>query len=285
MLNALLLLLIVAGLAAQDVTKKSYSKRCPDGALGFAALSTLAALLFFTLTGLGSFSFSPAFLPYSAAFAAAYSLSVLFSLLAIREGPLSLSALLVSYSLLIPTFYGLIAWNEPFDALFGIGLLLLLISLLLIRKEGKGEEKRITPRWVLYITVAFVGNGACSTVQKAEQMRFDGLYKNEFMMVALAMSFAVLFVSALAKEGRTFLAHARKGALQYLLCGTANGAVNLVVLMLSLRMAASVMFPIISAGGILASSLLSVTVYKEKLSRTQWLGVLLGVFAIVALNL
>ena len=126
MLSALLLLLIVAGLAAQDVTKKAYSKRCPDGALGFAALSALAALLFFTLTGLGSFAFSPAFLPYSAAFAAAYSLSVLFSLLAIREGPLSLSALFVSYSLLIPTVYGLIAWNESFDALLGIGLLLLL---------------------------------------------------------------------------------------------------------------------------------------------------------------
>jgi multidrug transporter EmrE-like cation transporter len=67
--------------------------------------------------------------------------------------------------------------------------------------------------------------------------------------------------------------------------GLANGGVNFLVLLLSLKMDASVMFPIISAGGILCATTLSVTVYKEKLSIVQKIGVALGVLAIVVLNI
>ena len=46
-----------------------------------------------------------------------------------------------------------------------------------------------------------------------------------------------------------------------------------------------IMFPIISAGGIVMASILSLTIYKEKLSTLQKLGLMLGVLAIVVLNL
>lgn len=61
--------------------------------------------------------------------------------------------------------------------------------------------------------------------------------------------------------------------------------VNYLVLVLSNKMPASVMFPVISAGGVLLSALVSVMIYKEKLSAWQWLGIILGIIAIVALNM
>ena len=50
-------------------------------------------------------------------------------------------------------------------------------------------------------------------------------------------------------------------------------------------MPASVMFPVISAGGVVLAALVSVLLYKEKLQSQQWIGMCLGTRAIVALNL
>lgn len=61
--------------------------------------------------------------------------------------------------------------------------------------------------------------------------------------------------------------------------------VNFLVLVLSVRMDASVMFPIISAGGIVATYLVSLLVYKEKMTPQQTVGTFIGVVSIVVLNL
>jgi multidrug transporter EmrE-like cation transporter len=71
-----------------------------------------------------------------------------------------------------------------------------------------------------------------------------------------------------------------------MLCGAANGAVNLFVILLSTnKMNPSLMFPLISAGGIVITSLVSIFVYKEKLSLLQYIGVVMGIGAIVFMNL
>ena len=48
---------------------------------------------------------------------------------------------------------------------------------------------------------------------------------------------------------------------------------------------ASVMYPIVSAGGTIATSLAALLIYREEMSRQQLIGLGLGVLAIVALNL
>ena len=50
-------------------------------------------------------------------------------------------------------------------------------------------------------------------------------------------------------------------------------------------MAASLMFPLISAGGIILTYIVSRFAYKEKLSLNQNIGVVLGVAAVIFLNL
>ena len=47
----------------------------------------------------------------------------------------------------------------------------------------------------------------------------------------------------------------------------------------------SVMFPVIAAGGVALTAFVAITYYRERLSARQWTGVLLGIVAIVLLNL
>ena len=133
--------------------------------------------------------------------------------------------------------------------------------------------------------LAFVGNGCCSAIQKVQQLNFNGLYKNELMIVALGIVTLTLFIISLFTEREYFSISIKKGCTFFLISGLANGLVNYLVLVLSSKMPASVMFPVISAGGIVATALVSIFVYKEKLSKYQIIGLILGTISIIALNL
>ena len=284
-MNAFLLIVIIFGMTLQQVARKAYNIRVTGGVYSFSAASALVAALLFVAVSGGSFQFSSKAFLYALAFAIAYSVAMVFTLLAITEGPLALTSLIISYSLIIPTFYGLLFLNEPVGIWLLIGIFLLLLSLFLINWEKKGEKKTITLKWGIFALLAFAGNGACSTIQKVQQIDCSGRYKNEFMMIALTISAVVMFLIALPIEKKQLAGNLKQGFLWYFLCGLGNGAVNLFVLVLSLKMPASVMFPLISAGGIVATVFISLFVYKEKLSIQQKFGVALGTLAIVALNL
>ena len=78
------------------------------------------------------------------------------------------------------------------------------------------------------------------------------------------------------------LRHARFTAVA---AGIMNGIVNLLVMVLSGMMATSVMFPLISAGGIVVTYIVSRFFYKEKLTKIQFAGFLTGLASIVFLNI
>jgi multidrug transporter EmrE-like cation transporter len=163
-------------------------------------------------------------------------------------------------------------------------IVVLVVALILINLEEKGEKK-ITAKWVLYVVLAFVGNGMCSTVQKVQQLNQAGLYKNEFMIVALVISAIAMGIFALCTEKKKVLPHLKAGFLLYTANGLANGITNFLVIFLSLRTPASVMFPVISAGGIVLTFFISLFFYKEKLSKWQILGSALGLVSVIFLNL
>ena len=314
MLNTVFLLLVVLGLATQNVARKSFNSRTTGGAFTFSAASCLFSLLVFVISSGGEFDFSIEVLPYSVLFAAAYVTATACVYFSISFGSLALTSLIVQYSLIIPTVFGFVLWGEKISLLVIVGIILLCISLALINCNGKskkndeadgdaepafedgfhrkrnetapgGAQKNITPKWIIYVFLAFVGNGLCSTVQKAHQMKFDGKYESEMMICALLLSFISLFALALIKERSDIKGALKTGCIQCTVCGFANGAVNLLVLTLSLKMAASLMFPIISAGGIVATYLVSLFIYRERMTRSETAGMIIGIASIIALNL
>ena len=284
MVNILLLLTIVIFVSVQSVAKKAFNSKVSGGALSFSAASCVAALLVFLITSGGKLNFSGEFLIYSVLFAVSYSVSVVTSMLALVVGPLSLTCLVTSFSLIVPTLYGIVALNEPVSTNLFIGLALLVVALVLINMEEKGEKK-ITMKWVFFVVLAFIGNGMCSTVQKMQQIELAGQYKSEFMIIALAISAIAMAVCALCTERKQMLPSLKRGFWMYTVCGLANGIVNFLVVYLSTRMAASVMFPVISAGGIVLTFLISLFFYKEKLSKWQIIGSALGLVSVIFLNL
>ena len=282
-MSILFLIVIIAGVAGQNITKKIYTKKTgTSGTYLFSSLTALFSMMFFLVTS-KNISWNPRIVPYSIAFALSFATSSLFGLLAVANGPLSLSSLMISYSLMIPTFYGLIFLKEPISICFAIGLGLLVISLFLVNK--KNDKCPVTPKWLLFVFLSFAGNGLCSTFQKMQQLVFCGEYKNEFMIISLAIVFLIFVVATwITNKGdfRRNFYHARFTAA---FAGVMNGIVNLLVMVLSGMMAVSVMFPLISAGGIIVTYVVSKVFYKEELTKTQFVGFLAGLASIVFLNI
>ena len=136
-MNYILLLLIVASVTLQQVATKSYGEKVKGGTYSFSVGTMVFALLFFVLTSGGELDFSLAIVGYSLAFAVANSVTTIFMLLAINEGPLALTSLIVQYSLLIPTLYGLFVLGESVSICLLIGITFLIASIVLINFEKK----------------------------------------------------------------------------------------------------------------------------------------------------
>ena len=69
------------------------------------------------------------------------------------------------------------------------------------------------------------------------------------------------------------------------IAGIANGIVNFFVMVLTGLIPNAILYPSISAGGVVLGFFASVLIYKEKLSKLQLTGYFIGVLSIILLNI
>lgn len=281
-MNIIYLISIILGVSFQNVVKKPYTQKTSGkGLYFFCLLVSISAMLFFIFTS-ANIKFSEDLLVYAVFFALSYITATVCNLYAVSCGPVSLTSLILSYSLIIPTVYGFVFLKDPINPRMVFGLILLVISLFLINKKDK--ESNLTAKWLMFSMLAFVGNGMSSVIQKMQQKAFDGAFKNEFMILSLAIVTAAIAVFVAVNERQNIKTYAKAGWHLAILCGIANGIVNLFVMILSGIMPVSVMFPMISAGGIIVTYLVSRFFYNEILTKAQFIGFIIGIASVIFLS-
>lgn len=108
-MNTFLLIAVITANLFQSIFQKHYNKRTKKrGTYIFNSIFTLSAGILFVFTNNKGFHFERALIPYILGFAVAFGSAILFTFLSIRQGSLSLTTLATSYSLIIPTLYGLL---------------------------------------------------------------------------------------------------------------------------------------------------------------------------------
>ena len=124
-MNVLYLILIILAVAGQAIVKKAYTEKTDEkGAYIFSALTSFFSMLFFVFSN-KSFQWDMGIVPYAAGFGISFAACALFGVLAVANGSLSLTSLMASYSLMLPTFYGLIFLKDPMSIYLPIGIALL----------------------------------------------------------------------------------------------------------------------------------------------------------------
>ena len=282
-LVSLALVLTVLLLSGQNVVKKEYQQRSNSGICFFSAMVSFFAMLVFAIIN-RNWSFDVRLLLPAFGFGVSYALGTVGFMAAVRYGSLATSSLVVSYSLLIPTAYGLLFLREPIGGTLIVGLVLIALSLWL--SNGRGAGGRVTWKWVGFIFLSFLGNGICSAVQKSATLSFGEDCMDLIMVIALGIATVLMLLSSLLMREREIVSVTlKKGWYLALLCGLMNGVTNVCVIFLDGRMDASVMFPMMSAGKLLIVFLYARLLLREKLSKKQYVGFFAGVLSIVVLSL
>lgn len=281
----LLILIKSAVNLSESVLIKKYNKKYKFGSMFFTGIISLAAMLFFLLSDSDGFHAGTELLPYSLVFGAIYCVSYLMTFVALACGPFTLSMLIISYSLVFSIFYGIIWLKDPITPFTCVGFALLAISLFLVRGAKTDGEHKISLKWGISIGITSVGNGILAIVQKMQQLRFSNAFNHEFMVIALALSAGVLLCLGIIRDRARIREVIRFGTPYAAAAGTANGLNNLLTMAINNLIPISISVPLIAGVKIVMSYLYSALLLNERYLKRQVLGVIVGVAALVFLNL
>lgn len=284
--NIILYLLIVTSSATQSATGKLFSKKSSDSAV-FNMLKADSAFVVFALMALFGFEFHLPTLFYGMAYGLLMCVSMYAGYQAISRGPLALSSMLVSFSVAIPVLWGVLFAGESITLVRAIALALLCVAIVAVNFDKfKSSEKSSSDYlvWLLFVGATFLVNGICSVIQKVHQTNYPGKYSNEFMFFAMAVCAVIFTVCAFARKREKPL-RAVEGKIYGAISGVTNGITGFLTLILAGLENASVLFPAISAGTVVAAMLSGRIIFKEKLKINHFAALVAGIVAVVLLKL
>ncbi len=202
----------------------------------------------------------------------------------VQKVGISIATISNKMSLIIPVTTAIILYNEELNPFKGMAFLLALYSIYLSsNKEGKlSFDKRYA--WLVFFI--FLGQGISDSIFNDFAQNFDYEKKYLFFMVlffiASISGFIINNVKKLQKNN--FL------KIRNLLWGVALGIPNFFCLVFFLKALetsnfnSSTVFSIVSIGIVITSALLGLFLFKEKLSRKNWIGVLTSILTIYILS-
>ena len=233
-----------------------------------------------------NFSFDANVLWYSALFALCYTVCNVGIINALKYGPAALTALLVGLSLLVTTIWGFIFWDAKITIPVIIGLVLVACAITLCLYTKKKDEKRISLRWLFFVSLAFFGNAGCTIVQRTQQLQFNGQHGNMLMLFATGISALVYLFVYLKSDKSDTPIMLKTSWWAPVLAGICNLILNVLVMLMALTtLSPSLVYPVIGVGGLAVVTIFSLLVFKEKMRWWQWLGIAIGMIAVVLLSI
>ena len=220
------------------------------------------------------------------------ALQTITFLQALEYGPFSYTSVIISLSMLIPTLSGAIFWDETIAPVQIVGILLM-VGCFILSVNVIGEQKKASLKWLLLCLTNFILTGAIGIMQKVHQ---SSAYRNErdmFLILAFLVSFVysaaswgILAVKNRGQEKSTDCKPSVIGILPVLLmigsgiCFAANNKLNLY---LSGVMDSALFFPLVNGVGLILTSLAAFIFFRERLNRRQWVGLAMGIVAVLCL--
>lgn len=280
-MTALLYLLNVGCAATQSTLGKVYAQK-GGAAASFNRNKAAAALVVFLTVGLiqGMTWHTPT-VWYGVAYGAFLCLSMYAGFVALAIGPMAFTSIIASFSLIIPFICGVTVLREPLTLYGGIGMVLLLLSIVLLNLK---KNKQVSLKWLFYALLTMVANGVCSLIQKFHQVVYPTLYRTEFMVAAMATVLLCLLAMCLVKRDLVLCGRSSFSLLGAV-SGVLNGGANYIVLYLAASEKSSVLFPIVSVANVVAVWLIGRVAFRERFRPIQIGGLLCGILAIVLLNI
>ncbi len=256
----------------------------PAAGFGFNSLLGLfTAIMFFGING-----FKTDFSMYSFIMAALVNVLIMsyniigFKLL--KSGTMAMYTLfLMSGGMIVPYIFGLLFLDEPFSYLRTAGIILILTGILV--SNYNPSERNI--KQIIMCAAVFLLNGFVSVLSKLHQiaLHFDTVNAIDFVMIGGVFRFA--FAGVLYLFARKHYTYKKSEKTHFVLLfliiasTAAWGSAYLIQLLAAESLPASVLYPFVTGGGIVASSIAGVILFKERLSKNLIVSIVLCVLGTI----
>ncbi len=261
---------ITNSLCKKDLTTNDHVHR-------FNLINYLVCIILFA-TGVFGQNLSLFTIILGAVYGIATAVSAQCSMRALSIGPMHITLLITTSSMIIPTMSG-VFFGEEFS-LVKLIFVIVLIGFIYL-SLGKTKEKSINTKWLIFVFISFICTGLVGVLQKIHQ---TSEFKNElsgFLLISFILSFIYSLVSS--KKGYRTLNFKPKHWIFAVICGVCIYLNNVINLELSGILPAQVFFPLINGTTIVLNSLVSVFVFKEKINTTQAIGLIGGILTLIAI--
>ena len=279
--NLLYLALSVSLSAGRNVVSKKTAVTSGNRAQFFLSQTVLFAFAAAVLAVIGikdlvNVSFLTVF--YGVIYGVLLILSQWMLTLALKGCNTSVCSVVYSLGFLLPTVSGVIFWNETFTVLNIFGVLAA-VGVIVLTSNGRGKEQNGKTNFVAFIFIAMVASGGLGIMQKVQQMSKVADQKGAFLLIGFVFAFLCSFAAFLICKGR--LNTTKIKIISPAITGICFGGANLCNTILAGRMKSAVFFPVQNVTTILLTTVLSILLFKEKLTLKTIIILLLGVTVIL----
>ncbi len=285
-----LILISAVFLFSSETLIGGFYQRKNNGSLTASSLYNLleigTACLCWGILYIRRFETTPKVLLYSLIFGVCFALTNIGIINAVKCGPVSLTALMLNFSMIGASIWGLLFWSSPITWKVVAGLIFVVVSLFFCTYNKAENGHKTSLKWLLFAMLVFIGNAGCSITQRDQQLRFLCRYAESFMF--FAMAFATVICLLLHTRNRKAEETPSPKTFRFLpiSAGIFNTLLNAAVIALvKTDLSTNLIYPVIAVGGIGLNLIVSLFVFKETLSKRQWIGMGLGIVAVTLLSI
>lgn len=232
----------------------------------------------------------PAGIAAAAGYGVVATLAVFAHMKALERGPVSLTSLFAKFCLVLPLGYSFLFLHEQATLFRVSGILLICVCIVIFADPRKGDRERLSRGWLPAALALMVCNGTVQLIGKIYAMSSGNAWQNAFLLWAFGFeTLAALAIFLCLSRGksagrvREFVTPAVLGLSAFI--AAAALSMNFAIVALAVRMDGSVFFPVYSGGPLILIALAGCVIFKEEMTFKKAAGILLGIAAIVLLNL
>lgn len=293
MMITVLIILAVVFLAMQTLSLNRLKVgNMRQNLLANGVFSAMIAVVFIIALLIQKLPVSPTTLLFGALFGLDFVITVSVYYYAMQIGPLSYTTFFFSASMVVPVIVGLFIWNEHLTLPTGIGIVMFMAAFYFISVLGGEKGGKINTKWIILCLICWLFNGLLSVISKQHQLILAGDGYQQMMTVSFT-SAAIFAMAAWGilriKDGKEACAGdfaiIKSGILPIIGTALGSGAGNVIMTYLSSRMPSSIQYPLVLGCIVVSVSLYSIIFLKERPSKPGIIGIIIGLAAIVVINL
>lgn len=288
MIMIFLFFCIILSTAIQSASTKLYSRNGGSSVV-FNGIKSIFAFIPLAILSLGNFSPNTETVLIGILYGATLCISMYSGYAALAAGSVTLTSLIVSFSVAIPILYGIFFCGEALTMYKLSGLIFLTIAIIFtnINKSNKKFQSTNalnTGKWATHVLITYISNGIGSVLQKYHQIKYPSLYQSEFTLCAMSVCGIVyLIVYLINIKPQT---NKTKGKIHFaVLSGLLTAVSSYLTIKLAGAESASALFPAISAGTIICNLIFGKLIFKENLKYNHIIAVISGILAVILLKL